>query len=194
MVGGDQNTTLYSSSSSISPGPGAAPATTSSSSPSRRSARDSQYVAAATAERGGGEVARRGRPPATVRGRGDAAEVEAPPPPSPDEVLTARLVRRRRFLPGGFRIIAESFSSSSRAKPIPVSLFLRLVPRRWIEKRPLGLSKSPQNLLCSLTYLERLSIARGHPMSQTTCVVSCDIEDAHSHRLFHFPAISLAYK
>jgi hypothetical protein len=52
----------------------------SSSSPSRWSAQDSQYVAAATAEGGGGEVA-------TVRGRGEAAEVEALPPPSPDEVL-----------------------------------------------------------------------------------------------------------
>jgi hypothetical protein len=106
MVGGDQNTTLYSS-SSISPGP-ATTSFQSPSSPSRRSARDSQYAAAATAEGGGGELARSGRPPATGRGRGDAAEVEAPAlaprPEEEDDERTARLVRRRRCLPGGFLI------------------------------------------------------------------------------------------
>jgi hypothetical protein len=148
MVGGDQNTTLYSSSSSISLGPGV-PATTSSqspSSPSRRSARDSQYAAAATAEGGGGELARRGRPPATGRGRGDAAEVEAPAlAPSPDEEeeeRTARLVRRRRCLPGGFLIAGrEQMSSGSRSprSPAPRALSNHLLLSDGMDK--IGLSK-----------------------------------------------------
>ena len=107
MVGGDQNTTLYSSSSSISPGPGA-PGTTSSqspSSPSGRNARDSQYAAAATAEGGGGELARRGRPPAAVRERGDAMEVEAP-----------EMKGQRAFAKGPFAKPLKSFSSSERHK------------------------------------------------------------------------------
>ncbi|KAG8044673.1 hypothetical protein GUJ93_ZPchr0076g18689 [Zizania palustris] len=62
------------------------------------------------ADGGGGEVARRSRPPARVRERppkepttGDVAEVEAPPPlPSTDEVRTVRVATQRRSLPGVF--------------------------------------------------------------------------------------------